>query len=185
MNKSIFKFLFAPLIIVLFLFTAEKSIAQIDQLDQDPTLTRLARPGIPVDTLNLWQGRARERAIGEASRGGRVLVPRGTTLPQLITLLGGNVPGGGAGPINYYIKPQIDIFLLRYDEELQKETALNFRYRSREPFPEPFRNYVLENNEYVYIVYRQRGFWFEYITAGLSILTSVLGIWFFYDRVIR
>jgi hypothetical protein len=168
------------------LLMQNRAHAQIDQLDQDPTITRYAKPGVPVDTLNLWSGRGlRDRTITDVSRGGRILVPRGTTLPQLITLLGGNVPGGGAGPINYYVKPQVDIYLLRFDEELQQEVALNFRYRSREPFPEPFRNYVLQNNEYVYIVYRQRGFWFEYITAGLSIITSVLGIWFFYDRVLK
>jgi hypothetical protein len=159
-------------------FISATSEAQIGTDLRSPSdIVRIAQPGALADTVNVW---------GSVGRPGRFLVPRNTTIPQILSYSGG--PGADwrmnqAGVFRYFSLPQIEIYINRVNENNLEETVEIFTYKYREPFPAEMRNYKLANNEYVTVHIRQRPSVFEYISFGASLITSLLGVYFVLERL--
>lgn len=150
------------------------------QFRQD--IIRFAPIGVLADTVKVWSvpgGRA------------RYLLPRGTTVTELLSYPGvgpnmrtAGIRGSeGTGVLGYLVRPQIEIYLNRYDPDKGEETLEHWRYRVREPFPEGMRNYPLRNGEYVTIYVRTRPTTLQYVFFGISTLGTLIGGYYLIDRV--
>ena len=142
-----------------------------------PDIVRFNSPGTFADTVSVW---------GSVSRTGRFLVPRGTTIPELLTFAGG--PGFGStrddgSVFRFYRRPQIEVYLNRIDPETFEEKVVRFTYRVSKPFPEEFRDFPVENIEYITIHTRTRPTVLDYITGVSSLVVSVLGTYLFFTRL--
>lgn len=163
--------------IILLTFFAIPLHAQIGTDLRSPSdVVRIAPAGVLADTVNVW---------GAVGRAGRFLVPRNTTIPQVLSYSGG--PGSQirdqAGVFRFFSLPQIEVYVNRFDIDNNKETVKIFTYKYRDPFPEGMRNYTLQNGEFVTVHMRQRPSVFEYISFGASLITSLLGLYFVIDRI--
>ncbi len=143
-------------------------------------IVRLAPTGVLADTINVW---------GAVTQRGRFMVPRGTTVTQMLSYTGG--PGIGAGTtragdrniFGYFTRPQVEVYLHRYDETQQQETLERWVYRLRDPFPEGMRNYPLQNGEYVTVYIRTRPTALQYVLFGITTLGSLAGGYFLVERL--
>lgn len=147
------------------------------ELRMTTDVVRIAQPGQLADTVNVW---------GAVGRPGRFLVPRNTTIPQILSYTGG--PGADwrqtqAGVFRFFSLPQVEIYINRMDENNGEEIVEMFTYRFQDPFPKGMRDYELNNGEYVTVHLRQRPSIFEYLSFGASLITSLLGVYFVMERI--
>lgn len=146
-----------------------------------PDIIRLAPTGVLADTINVW---------GAVTQRGRFMVPRGTTVVQMLSYTGG--PGVGAGTtrigdarsiFGYYARPQVEVYLHRYNQQQDRETLERWVYRLRDPFPEGMRDYPLKNGEYVTVYIRTRPTALQYVLFGVTTLGSMAGGYFLVERL--
>lgn len=143
-------------------------------------IVRLAPTGVLADTINVW---------GAVTQRGRFMVPRGTTVTQMLSYTGGPGIGGGSTRLGdarsvygYHSRPQVEVYLHRYDEYEQRETLERWVYRLRDPFPEGMRNYQLQNGEYVTVLVRTRPTALQYVLFGITTVGSLAGGYFLIER---
>jgi len=168
-------FLFATFILVLSVTQLHAQIGT--DLRSTTDVVRIAPPGVLADTVNVW---------GAVGRTGRFLVPRNSTIPQLLSYSGGPGLGGRfdqGGVFRFFSLPQVEVYVNRFDVNDNKETVKIFTYKYREPFPDGMRNYTLKNGEFVTVHIRTRPSIFEYMTFAASMITSLLGVYFVIDRI--
>lgn len=161
----------------LFLFYATLLYGQVGTDLRSPSdVVRIAPPGVLADTVNVW---------GSVGRAGRFLVPRNTTIPQVLSYSGGPEIGSRnqAGVFRFFSLPQIEVYVNRFDLNKNEETVKIFTYKYREPFPQGMRDYSLQNGEFLTVHIRQRPSIFEYLTFTASMITSLLGVYFVIDRI--
>ena len=172
----------AALVLVLM---ASPARAQIDlsQLDQfRPDVVRLVPPGGLGDTINVW---------GTVRLNGRFLVPRGTTVTEMLSFTGGPsitdvTRFGGSeirGVFDYYSMQQVEVYVNRYDEDNQREIVQTWTYRLSDPFPAGMRAYQLQNGEYVTVNIRRRPSSLQYVVFGVSVIGSLAGSYFLLERI--
>ena len=144
-------------------------------------IVRLAPTGVLADTINVW---------GAVTQRGRFMVPRGTTVTQMLSYTGGpgigagtTRPGDGRNVFGYFSRPQVEVYLHRFDEHQQQETLERWVYRLRDPFPEGMRNYPLKNGEYVTVYIRTRPTTLQYVLFGITTLGSLAGGYFLIERL--
>ncbi len=172
-------FLFTLVLTGLF---ATRAAAQVDPFTQfSPDIVRLAEPGVLVDTINVW---------GAVSMRGRFIVPRGTSVSEMLSYTGGpNVStrrsGRGADVMGYFTHPQVEVYLNRIDEEGGGEFVELWTYRVTEPFPEGMRHYPLRNGEYITVHIRERPTTLQYILFGITTVGSLAGGYFLMERIIN
>ena len=173
----------AALVLILM---ASSARAQIDlsQLDQfRPDVVRLVPPGGLGDTINVW---------GTVRLNGRFLVPRGTTVTEMLSFTGGpslhatRALGGSEirGVFDYYSMQQVEVYINRLDEENQREIVQSWTYRLSDPFPQGMRSYRLQNGEYVTVNIRRRPTTLQYVVFGVSIIGSLAGSYFLLERIV-
>lgn len=172
----------APLILILIGLSAVYSLAQVQEMPAFRSdIVRLAPTGVLADTINVW---------GAVTMRGRFMVPRGTTVTQMLSYTGGPGIGGSATRMGdarsvygYFARPQVEIYLHRYNEMEQREIIERWVYRLRDPFPEGMRNYQLQNGEYVTVAIRTRPTNLQLVLFGITTLGSLAGGYFLVERL--
>jgi len=168
-------------VVMLASFGINQAYAQRDMPEFRSDIIRLAPTGVLADTINVW---------GAVSMRGRFMVPRGTTVTQMLSYTGG--PGIGGSTIRmgdarsifgFHARPQVEVYLHRYDETEQREVLELWTYRLREPFPEGMRDYKLQNGEYITVNVRTRPTTLQYVLFGVTTLGSLAGGFFLLERV--
>ncbi len=143
-----------------------------------PDIVRLAPPGVLADTVNVW---------GAVSQRGRFMVPRGTTVSEILSYTGGpnmrTQRPGGTNVLSYFTTPQVDVYLNRVDNNGNDEYVERWTYRLSEPFPEGMRNYRLINGEYVTVHIRERPTTLQYVLFGVTTLGSLAGGYLVLERI--
>ena len=127
-------------------------------------IVRIAEQGQLADTLNLW---------GDVNNPGRYLVPRGTTVEQLISY--------GRGPARLLVgdattdwsKMRLEIRVSSYDNDKGMEVLKEFKYRYHEPIPVGMRLHVLENNEVVTVHLRRKPTLADWVRLIAPAITAV------------
>lgn len=155
---------------------------QFDDVRFTSDIIRLAPVGVLADTINVW---------GAVSQRGRFMVPRGTTVSQMLSYTGGPGVGGAAGSAGrteqsvfaFYSRQQVEVYLNRFDEEQGKETVEVWTYRLRDPFPEGMRDFELKNGEYITVDVRRRPTTMQYVLFGVTTLGSLAGGFFLLERI--
>lgn len=110
-------------------------------------IVRIAEPGEMADLVNLW---------GDINAPGRFLIPRGTTLPELISY--------ARGPVSYrtgettidWSKLRIEVNVSRYNDNEGIENMYNFRYRYNEQVPSGMRNFVVHQEDIITLEVKRR-----------------------------
>lgn len=168
------------LLTILLLLPALSAIAQT-QMDRQSQMFRLgdgiiriAELGQLADSVNVW---------GDISNSGRYLIPRGTTVMEMISY--------ARGPINLrtgeitldWSRVRVEIAISRFDKESKEENVDVFVYQYNHPVPEELRNYKLKNGDVLSVQVRREPTFRDYISVISPVLSLLLSTWLLYDRI--
>ena len=131
-------------------------------------LIRISQAGQLADTLNLW---------GDINNPGRYLVPRGISIPELISYAEGPILEGATKVSG------IEVFISRYNKSQEIEELKVFRFKPNNPLPYDFRRYPLRNNDIITIKTKRRPTFGEVLRTVTPILTFITTGLLAYDRL--
>jgi hypothetical protein len=123
---------------------------------------RIAESGQLADTLTVW---------GDVSAPGRYIIPRNTTVHELISYARGPMTANRAGQRLDWSKVRLEVTISRNNQESGAETSQTFTYRYNEPFPADLRDYRLRNDDIVSLEVLRRPAFVDW----LGVISSVLG----------
>ncbi|MCG2590777.1 hypothetical protein [Rhodohalobacter sulfatireducens] len=136
---------------------------------------RIAEPGQLADTLNVW---------GDVTAPGRYIVPRGTTVHELISYARGATRQRGGQDQNLdWNKLRVEINISSYNGARQSETVENFTYRYNEPYPAELRNYELDNDDILSVEMKRRPNFLDYLRVFSSIVGATATTIIVVDRL--
>ncbi|MGF1671268.1 MAG: hypothetical protein ACFCU6_12535 [Balneolaceae bacterium] len=154
-------------ILCIFLFAISITDEAKSQLVSDfgDGYIRFIETGQIADTVNVW---------GDLGRTGRYLVPRGTTITELISFGGGptSVGIGLRGRDATFSSVKLRIHLSKFNKERGREEIKSFQIEFDDPIPFELRNYVLSNEEIVTIEIKRTPSFLDI----LGVLGPILGI---------
>lgn len=135
-------------------------------------LIRIAEPGELADTINVW---------GDVALTGRYIVPRGTSITNIISYARGPIRTGTGEADLDRAEFRIEVVVSR--SNLQGEKHYNYSYNYEEALPHEFRSFILTNGDLLYLQVRRKPTFRDYITLVSPSLTLVLTAILLYDRV--
>lgn len=121
-------------------------------------IVRIAEPGEISNLVNLW---------GDVNAPGRYLVPRGTTLHELISYARGPAAFRTGETTLDWSKLRIEVNISRYNNNNSSEDVYSYRYRYNEQIPTGMRQFVLQEDDIVSLEVKRR--------ANLSDYLRVIG----------
>ncbi len=169
--------LLAVLFLPLLLVTTQEVNAQQRNLPQSQLfrmgegVVRIADERQLADSVNVW---------GDISNSGRYIVPRGTTVPDLLSYARGPVSLRSGDIILDWSEVRLEIAISRFNEETGREEAFRFVYRYNEPIPDELRDFAIRNNDLVSLRVLRRPTFRDYINViapSVSLLISTLVLW--------
>ena len=177
--KSIILFL---AVLVIFVTVQEETYAQSDFTRSSSLfqvtggLTRIAIPGELADTVSVW---------GEVRRAGRYLLPKGTTVAQMLSY--------ASGPINYrsnetmidWSDVRIEITISSYNSQTKISERQFFSFVYREEFPVELRELRIRNEDIITVEIKRKPVLGDYINVIAPSLSLVFSFWALYDRINR
>lgn len=173
---------FSSTALLLFLFIGLQTIAEA-QTRQTPVsqqfrlgerIIRIAEPGQLTDSVNVW---------GDVGSSGRYLVPKGTTLPLLLSYsFGPQTLRDGQTNLDWS-KMRVEINIQEYDSESQKQKIQEFRYRFEEPFPDGMNDFVLENNQTVTVRVKRKPSFRDYVGVIAPVISAIATSIIIVDRL--
>ncbi len=137
-------------------------------------IIRVAEPGQLADTLNVW---------GDVNSPGRYLIPRGTSLPELISYTFGPQTIRSNEAELDWSKMRVEVNISEYDPETGMEEVQNFKYRFDEPLPAGMRSFDLENNQVVAVQVKRRPAFVDYVRVIAPVISSVATGFLIIDRL--
>lgn len=136
-------------------------------------MVRIAEPGQLADTLNLW---------GDVSAPGRYIVPRGTTVPELISYARGPISLRTGETTLDWSEVRLEIAISRFNPDTGEEDVFTFRYQYNQPLPEDLRTFRLESNDMVSLQVRRRPIFRDYVQVVAPAVSLLLSAILLYDR---
>jgi hypothetical protein len=137
-------------------------------------IIRVAEPGQLADTLNVW---------GDVNSAGRYLIPRQTTLPELISYtFGPSTIRDGQTDLDWS-KVRVEINISGYNGISNQEEIANFKYRFNEPLPDGMRTFDLKNNQVVSVQVKRRPSFVDYVRVIAPVLSSIATGFLIIDRL--
>lgn len=127
-------------------------------------IIRVAEPGELADTVNVW---------GDVGSAGRYLVPRQTTLPELISYSFGPQTISDNQTRLDWSKLRVEVNVSEYSPETGQETVQTFEYRFNDPLPEGMRTFDLKNNQVVSIQVKRKPSFVDYVQVVAPVLSSI------------
>ena len=101
---------------------------------------RIAEPGQIADTLSVW---------GDVNAPGRYIIPRGTTVGELISYARGPVGQRNIGQRADWNQLRVEISISRFNEQNGTEQIYNYKYRYNEAYPAELRTFQLNSDDIV------------------------------------
>lgn len=135
-------------------------------------IIRIAEPGQLADSLNIW---------GDITSPGRYIVPRGTTLTDMMSFARGPVRLSTGETILDWSDIRLEVVISRLDIN-GKETKTEFVYFYKEPLPDNIRTFRLQNGDLVSVQVRRKPTWRDYLTVVAPTVSLVLSAVLLYDR---
>lgn len=177
MNKKFIGYI--GLMIGVMLWTPfEKINAQTSQLTTSQQfrlgerIIRIAEPGQLVDSVSVW---------GDVGSAGRYLVPKGTTLPLLLTYSFGPRTLGGETQLDWS-KMRVEVNVNKKLEDGSVELK-KFRYRFEEAFPKGMYDYCLSNDETVTVRVKRRPSFRDYVGVVAPVISAIATSIIIVDRL--
>jgi len=168
------------LLVILFLISGNDSIAQgnmvqSNQMRLGTGIVRIAEAGQIADSVNVW---------GDVQNSGRFLLPRGTTLTDLISYAGGPVLFRSGDVVIDWSVIKLNVTITTINEVNQKEfKQYTFMYSNE--IPNEFSNYKLKNNDVVVFQVKRKRNWRDYLQVIGPIATTLMTTILLYDRIQR
>ena len=134
-------------------------------------IIRIAEPGELADSINVW---------GDVGAPGRYLVPKGTTLPKLISYsFGPNILRNGQTELDWS-KMRVEVNIQQYNSETGLQQIEKYKYRFEEPFPDGMSEFVVSNNQTVTLRVKRKPTFGDYLSviapAISALATSIIVI---------
>ncbi|MBP3192527.1 hypothetical protein [Natronogracilivirga saccharolytica] len=136
-------------------------------------VVRIAEPGEIADTLSLW---------GDVSAPGRYIVPRGTTVHELISYARGPISLRTGETTLDWSEVRLEVAISRVNPETGEEEVTNFRYRYNEPVPADMRGFKLQGDDMVSLQVRRRPIFRDYVQVVAPAVSLLLNAILLYDR---
>ena len=130
---------------------------------------RVAEVGQLADTVNVW---------GDVSSAGRYIIPKETTLPELISFSFGYTQLRGRDANIDWTKTQIEVKVSRYKKSEKLVDVALFRYRYRDPEPIEMFEFDIQNNDIITLQVRKKPSFTDYVNVVAPVVsvlaTSIL-----------
>lgn len=174
------KFLPGITVFILVLMSVQTLQAQNRQTPQSQQfrlgerIIRIAEPGQLADSVNVW---------GDVGSSGRYLVPKGTTLPLLLTYSYGPQTLNEGQTILDWSKMRVEINIQEFNEDSQSLTLQKFRYRFEEPFPPGMYDFVVENNQTITVRVKRKATFRDYVGVVAPVISAVATSIIIIDRL--
>lgn len=167
--------------ISLFLFIGFESIQaqnrqtpQSQQFRLGERIIRIAEPGQLSDSVNVW---------GDVGSSGRYLVPKGTSLPLLLSYsFGPQTLRDGQTNLDWS-KMRVEINIQEYDGENNLQTMKEFKYRFEEPFPEGMNNFIVQNDQTVTVRVKRKASFRDYVGVIAPAISAIATTLVIIDRL--
>lgn len=152
----------------------DRQLNMSQQFRMADRIIRVAEPGELADTLNVW---------GDVNSPGRYLVPRNTTLPELISYsFGPQTIRSNESDLDWS-KMRVEVNISEYDPETGMDEVENYRYRFNEPIPQGMRSFELKNNQVVSLQVKRRPSFVDYVGVVAPVLSSIATGFLIIDRL--
>lgn len=169
-----------PLLTILIFIPALNAFGQT-QMDRQSQMFRLgdgiiriAEPGQLADSVNVW---------GDISTSGRYLIPRGTTVPELISYARGPISLRTGETTLDWSEVRVEISISRYNPETGLDDVDVFTYFYNQAMPADLRGYKLKNGDVVSMQVRRRPTFRDYISVISPVVSLLLSTLLLYDRI--
>ena len=137
-------------------------------------IIRIAEPGQLTDSVNVW---------GDIGSSGRYVVPKGTTLPLLLSYgFGPQTLRDGQTNLDWS-RMRVEINIQEYDEKNELQTMEKFKYRFEEPFPEGMNNFIVENNQTVTVRVKRKPSFRDYVGVIAPAISAIATTIVIVDRL--
>lgn len=137
-------------------------------------IVRIAEPGQLADSVNVW---------GDVGSSGRYLVPKGTTLPLLLTYsFGPQTLRDGQTNLDWS-KMRVEINIQKYDKNNEKQVLEEFKYRFEEPFPDGMSNFVVQNGQTVTVRVKRKPSFRDYLGVVAPVISAIATSIIIVDRL--
>jgi hypothetical protein len=114
---------------------------------------------------------------------GRYLIPKSSTLPELISYsFGPSTIRDGQTNLDWS-KVRVEVNISKYNPISNQESITNFEYRFNEPLPEGMRTFDLENNQVVSLQVKRRPSFVDYVRVIAPVLSSIATGFLIIDRL--
>lgn len=152
----------------------ERQLQMSQQFRLGERIIRVAEPGQLADTLNVW---------GDVNSPGRYLIPKTTTLPQLISYTFGPQTLRDREANLDWSKMRVEVNISEYNTEEGMEEVKNFEYKFDEPLPEGMRNFDLENDQVVAVQVKRKPAFIDYVKVIAPVISAVATSIIIVDRL--
>jgi len=127
-------------------------------------IIRISEPGQLADSINVW---------GDVGSAGRYLVPKGTSLSQLISYsFGPRTLRDGQTELDWS-KMRVEVNVQEYNKESNSQNIVKFRIRFEEPFPVEMNEFELKNNQTVTLRVKRKPTFRDYLGVIAPVISSI------------
>ena len=149
----------AATIVLLGLVLAETALAQeevpvIVQYRLVEGVVQISQPGEESVLVNLW---------GDVNAPGRFMIPKGTTLIELISFARGPASFRTGETTLDWSKLRVQVNVSRRSKELEMDEVVNFRFRYTQQLPPGMRDYVLQEDDFVTLEVKRQAAFVDYM----------------------
>lgn len=147
---------------------AQQRVATSQMFRLAEGIIRIAEPGELADSVNVW---------GDIRNPGRYLIPRGTTVPQMLSLARGPISIRSGETILDWSDIRIDITISSYNTRTQENEKRFFSFNYKDEFPLELREYRLRNEDIITLETKRKPVLVDYIRViapALSLVTTTL-----------
>ncbi len=164
------KILFILPLLLLLCIDGSKLLAQQSQLwysqqfREAERMIRIAEPGQLSDSVNVW---------GDVGSSGRYIIPRATTLPQLISYaFGPNTLRDSQTNLDWS-RMRVEINIQEFNEDSSSTQITKFEYRFEEPFPDGMHNFVVKNHHTISVRIKRKPSFRDYVGVIAPVISAV------------
>ena len=127
-------------------------------------IIRIAEPGELVDSVNVW---------GDVGSAGRYLIPKGTSLPELLSYAYGPRTLRDAQTDIDWSKMRVEVNIQEYNQREELQKIKKFRYRFEDPFPEGMYDFMVETDQTITVRVKRKPSFRDYLTVISPVISAV------------
>ncbi len=157
-------------------FSQTRQVPSSQQFRLGERLIRISEPGELSDSVNVW---------GDVGSSGRYLIPKGTSLSELISYsFGPRTLRDGQTELDWS-KMRVEVNVQGFDQVSKEQTIDKFRLRFEEPFPVEMNEFRLSNNQTITVRVKRKPSFRDYVGVIAPVISSIATSIIIIDRLGR